>query len=245
VAPKSYVSSDGVVEGDFPVDANGSKKMYYVMVPGMEAGCYARLEISVEKVTSEPIAQNITACIGEIIVLKNELSQIGVDNQYELVYFNADGTQQLSEVPNPTAVGVYSYQVAEGKDGCIGPKKQFTVTINALPEIRGTVDNIEVCTNFDASATVPTTGTGLTYKWEYLNTGSNTWQTLTNNTFSNKIVVTGNAIEVKFAEAQVHGVKVRLKISNTTCSATSNVFEIKVKDCPTVTNPMLLNRGFQ
>lgn len=243
--PESYTSIEGLVDGDFPVNADGSRKMYYVMVPGMEAGCYAKLEISVDKVTTEPIAQDIAVCFGEEVVLNVNLSQLGQTNSYNLYYFNSAGTQQLSEAPKPTSEGKHTYWVAEGKDGCFGPKKEFTITINALPEITAEVADIEVCTNFNASATVSTTGTGLTYMWEYSTTGGTTWETLENSTFSEKIVLGNGTIEVKYADVQINGTKVRLKISNGQCNATSNVFEIKVKDCPAVTNPMLLNRGIQ
>ncbi|WP_353119678.1 hypothetical protein [Myroides odoratus] len=242
--PSSYDSTTGVVSNDFEVNTDGSKKMYYVMTPGMGAGCYARLEISVDKVVTEPTAKNTTVCFGEPIVLENALSQTGVTNQYALVYFAANGTTKLEGEPNPTTVGVHNYFVAEGKDGCVGPKKPFTITINALPVINGEVTDMEICSNFDVTTTVQTTGTGLSYTWEYSTTGT-TWQTLTNATFTNKVVVTNNTIEVKHADTQLNGTKLRLKVSNNTCTATSNVFEIKVKDCPAVTNPMLLNSAIQ
>ncbi|WP_410879593.1 hypothetical protein [Myroides sp. DW712] len=242
--PSSYSSTAGVVTNDFDVNPDGSKKMFYVMTPGMGAGCYARLEISVDKVVTEPTAKNVTVCLGEPIVLENALSQTGVTNQYALVYFDANGTTQLEGEPNPTTVGVHNYFVAEGKDGCVGPKKPFTITINALPVINGEVADMEICSNFDVTTTVQTTGSGLSYTWEYSTTGT-TWQTLTNATFSNKVVVTGNTIAVKHADNQLNGTKLRLKVSNNTCTATSNVFEIKVKDCPAVTNPMLLNSAIQ
>ncbi|MCS4239029.1 hypothetical protein M2306_000406 [Myroides gitamensis] len=242
--PSSYDSTTGVVSNDFTVNTDGSKKMYYVMTPGMGAGCYARLEISVDKVVTEPTTKDSTVCLGEPIVLENALSQTGVTNQYALVYFAANGTTKLEGEPNPTTVGVHNYFVAEGKDGCVGPKKPFTITINALPVINGEVADMEICSNFDVTTTVQTTGSGLSYTWEYSTTGT-TWQTLTDTTFSNKVVVTDNTIAVKHADNQLNGTKLRLKVSNNTCTATSNVFEIKVKDCPAVTNPMLLNSAIQ
>lgn len=242
--PSSYDSTTGVVLNDFVVNTDGSKKMYYVMTPGMGAGCYARLEISVDKVVTEPTAKNVIVCLGEPIVLENALSQTGVTNQYALVYFDTNGTTKLEGEPNPTTVGVHNYFVAEGKDGCVGPKKPFTITVNALPVINGEVADMEICSNFDVTTTVQTTGSGLSYTWEYSTTGT-TWQTLTNDTFSNKVVVTGNTIAVKHADTQLNGTKLRLKVSNNICTATSNVFEIKVKDCPAVTNPMLLNSAIQ
>lgn len=242
--PTTYSSNDGLITGDFPVNPDGSKKLYYVMTPGMGDGCYARLEISVDKVVTEPTAKNVTVCLGEPIVLENALSQTGVTNQYALVYFAANGMTKLEGEPNPTTVGVHNYFVAEGKDGCVGPKKPFTITINALPVINAEVADMEICSNFDVTTTVQTTGSGLSYTWEYSTTGT-TWQTLTDTTFSNKVVVTGNTIAVKHADNQLNGTKLRLKVSNNTCTATSNVFEIKVKDCPAVTNPMLLNSAIQ
>ncbi|WP_353102109.1 hypothetical protein [Myroides odoratus] len=242
--PTTYSSNDGLITGDFPVNPDGSKKLYYVMTPGMGDGCYARLEISVDKVVTEPTTKDSTVCLGEPIVLENALSQIGVTNQYALVYFAANGTTKLEGEPNPTTVGVHNYFVAEGKDGCVGPKKPFKITINALPVINGEVADMEICSNFDVTTTVQTTGSGLSYTWEYSTTGT-TWQTLTNTTFSNKVVVTDNTITVKHADTQLNGTKLRLKVRNSTCTATSNVFEIKVKDCPAVTNPMLLNSAIQ
>lgn len=245
VVPTSYNSNVGLVTGNFPVNADGSKKMYYVMVPGMEANCYAKLEISVEIVTTSPTTKNVTLCYGETISLENKLSQTGVNKQYELVYFDA-ANNPITGTPNPTAVGTHRYFVAEGKDGCVGPKKEFTITINALPELAIGVQNIEVCTNFDYSTTlVASTGAGFSYTWEYSTTGGATWETLNNTTFSNKVALTNNKIEVKHAESQLNGTKVRLSVSNGQCTVTSNVFEIIVKDCPAMTNPMLLNPAIQ
>lgn len=245
VVPISYNSNVGLVTGNFPVNADGSKKMYYVMVPGMEANCYAKLEISVEIVTTSPTTKNVTLCYGETISLENKLSQTGVNKQYELVYFDA-ANNPITGTPNPTAVGTHRYFVAEGKDGCVGPKKEFTITINALPELAIGVQNIEVCTNFDYSTTlVASTGAGFSYTWEYSTTGGATWETLNNTTFSNKVALTNNKIEVKHAESQLNGTKVRLSVSNGQCTVTSNVFEIIVKDCPAMTNPMLLNPAIQ
>ena len=246
--PTTYSSNDGLITGNFPVNADGTKRMYYVMTPGMGDGCYARLEISIDKVVSEPTAKNVTVCYGNAIVLENALSQTGVAKQYNLVYFDENNQgREIVGIPNPTEVGVYRYSVAEGKDGCVGPKIPFTITIQAVPVINGGVADIEVCSNFDAAITVLTTGTELRYTWEYSTAGSTTWNVLDNATFTNKVVVTANKIEVKHADIQINGIKVRLKVgSNTTaCSVTSNPFEIRVKDCPAVTNPMLLNPAIQ
>lgn len=242
IVPASYASNTGLVTGNFPVNADGSKKSYYAMTPGMEAGCYAKLEISVEKVVTEPIVKNITLCYGEDLVLENRLSDVGVSKQYELVYFvNQQDVAPIAEIPNPTEVGTYTFFVAEGRAGCIGPKKAFTITINALPTMNREVDDLVICTNFDTTTTVEVSATGVNFSWEYSTSGGTTWQALDNTTFSNKVVLTDNKIEVKYANAQLNGVKVRLKVDNGECAVTSKEFEIQVNDCPAATNPMLLN----
>lgn len=244
--PTSYSSTTGVVTNDFEVNQDGSKKMYYVMAPGMEEGCYAKLEISVEKVVTEPTVKNSTFCYGDTIVLENERSQTGVANQYSLVYFAEDGTTQLVGEPNPEMEGIHTYFVAEGKDGCFGPKKKFTITINPVPEITANVVNMEVCTNFDVTQIITTaTSTGLTYTWEYVKKGETTWQPLNNESFTHKVVIAANKIEVKHADNQINGIKVRMNVSNGLCTTTSSEFEIKVEDCPVVTNPVLLNQAVE
>ncbi|SHL65636.1 hypothetical protein SAMN05444275_105278 [Myroides odoratimimus subsp. xuanwuensis] len=239
--PTSYTSNDGLVTGDFSVNSDGSRKMYYVMVPDMEDGCYARLEISIEKVTTSPIAKNTELCFGEPLVLENELSATGKDKGYELVYFDSNQVE-LSDVPSPTAVGTYKYFVAEGKDGCIGPKKEFTIVINALPEVSKDIDNIVICENFD-SAKVSITTNVSNYKWEYTTTGTTNWKELDNTTFSNRIILEGKTIKVSHASKELNGLRIRLNVTNNQCSDTSNEFEIKVNDCSAVTNPMLLNQA--
>lgn len=239
--PTTYTSNDGLVTGDFPVNSNGSKKMYYVMVPGMEDGCYAKLEISIEKVTTSPIAENRELCFGEPLVLENELSATGKDKGYELVYFDSNQVE-LSHVPSPSAVGTYKYFVAEGKDGCIGPKKEFTIVINALPEVSKDIDNIVICENFDSAKVAITTNVS-NYKWEYTTTGTTNWKELDNTTFSNRIILEGKTIKVSHASKELNGLRIRLNVTNNQCSDTSNEFEIKVNDCSAVTNPMLLNQA--
>ena len=239
--PTSYNSTKGLVSGSLPVNADGSKKMYYVVVPGMEDGCYAKLEISVEKVVTTPTVKNVTLCYGEDVVLGNSLSQTGVSKQYELIYFDSNNVQ-LTGVPKPTNVGTYKYYVAEGKDGCFGPKKEFTVTINALPSVDKNVGDIIICENFD-SETISLTTNGSNYTWEYSSTGTTDWKKLDNTTFSNVVVIVNKTIKVSHATKSINGMRVRLNVTNGQCSDISNEFQIKVNDCSSVTNPMLLNQG--
>jgi hypothetical protein len=242
IIPSSYTSNTGLVSGDFPVNNDGSRKMYYVMVPGMEAGCYAKLEISVEKVVTSPTAKSFVFCQGDTLLLDNQLSSIGVTKGYSLFYFDLNNTL-LDKEPNPTTVGTHKYLVAEGKDGCFGPKVEFQITINEVPVVSRNVNDIVLCENFDNNQVINTTVTGINFKWEY-STVANTWQELDNTSFSNVIKVEKNKIIINHATKQINGVRIRLKATNTSnCSDFSNEFLITVQDCSAVTNPMLLNPG--
>lgn len=239
--PMSYSSNEGLVNGNFPVNANGSKKMYYVMTPDMKDGCYARLEISVDKVVTEPTVKNVDICYGETITLENKLSVTGVTNQYQLIYFDSN-KRQIDGVPNPTEVGTHKYFVAEGKDGCFGPQKEFSITITALPTVSKDLKDIVICENFDSS-TITVTTNAVNYNWEYTITGTTKWNKLDNTSFSNVVILQEKSIRVNHATKAINGVRIRLNVDNGSCSDVSNEFEIKVEDCSAVTNPMLLNQG--
>lgn len=239
--PTSYSSNDGLVNGNFPINTDGSKKMYYVMTPDMKDGCYARLEISVDKVVTEPTVKNVEICYGETITLENKLSATGVTNQYQLIYFDSN-KRQIDGVPNPTEVGTHKYFVAEGKDGCFGSQKEFTITITALPTVSKDLKDIVICENFDSS-TITVTTNAVNYNWEYTTTGTTKWNKLDNTSFSNVVILQGKSIRVSHATKTIDGIRIRLNVDNGSCSDFSNEFEIKVEDCSAVTNPMLLNQG--
>ncbi|MDR0228491.1 MAG: hypothetical protein LBI72_05435 [Flavobacteriaceae bacterium] len=238
--PTSYSSNDGLVVGNFPINTDGSKKMYYVMTPDMKDGCYAKLEISVDKVVTEPTVKNVEICYGETVNIENKLSSTGVANQYQLIYF--DSNKKQIDIPNPTEAGTYKYFVAEGKDGCFGPQKEFTITITALPTVSKDLKDIVICENFDSSAITVTTD-AINYSWEYSATGTTVWSKLDNASFSNVVILNGKSIKISHATKAIDGVRIRLNVTNNKCSDQSNDFIIKVNDCSAVTNPMLLNQG--
>ncbi|WP_270088636.1 hypothetical protein [Sphingobacterium sp. SYP-B4668] len=248
--PASYNSTTGLITGNFPVSTtSGEKLTYYAVVPGMDPGCYLKLQTSLEKVTTSPVTKNVEFCFGEEVVLDVNLSQEGQTNGYNLYYFNSDGTQQLSEAPKPTAVGTYSYKVAEGKNQggqiCFGPKVDFTVVISELPTVDTAVPNMSLCENNDKEVTINATG-ATSYIWEYsTSTAPNSWQTLSNSTFSNHISVTNNKLNISHAPKTINGLKVRLKVDNGKCPAISNEILIQVKDCRVITNPMLPSKARQ
>ena len=233
------------VTGDFDVNSDAPKK-YYAVVVGMPAGCYLKLQTSLEKVTTSPVAKDIEICKGQEVVLDVQLSQVGQTNGYNLYYFNPDGSQ-LSEAPKPTAVGTYSYKVAEGKKQggqiCFGPKVDFKIVIHDLPTVATTEANVSLCENNDHKITINTTG-ATAYVWEYTtSTAPNSWQTLSNSTFSNNISVSNNTLNISHAPKVINGLKVRLKVDNGKCPAVSNEILIEVKDCRVITNPMLPNKA--
>lgn len=254
--PTSYEQTTNVLTGDFPVNTNGSKTTYYAVVPGMEPGCYIMLQTYLTLVTTSPTADNVTICEGEDVVLDVELSATGVTEGFELMYFDAaNATTPLATAPTPTAAGIYTYWVAEGvnKNGtiCIGPKVQFTITINAVPVVQQDVADVSICENNDTAFTITasTPAGTMTYVWEYATaTAPTVWNTLDNSTFSGQIALTNGTMSVSHAMRvgtnSIDGIKVRLKASNSNgCEAYSNEIAIEVKDCRAITNPMLPSKA--
>lgn len=240
--PSSYASNTRLVAGDFPLTVVGSKKMYYAMAPGMEEGCYAKLEISVEKVTTSPTVKNLVFCKGDKLVLENNLSKEGVTKGYKLYYFDLNNTL-LEKEPTPSTVGLHKYFVAEGQAGCFGPKVAFQIIINEIPAVSKDVKNIIICENFDYKQAIGKTEKGIEVKWEY-KTVAGSWEELNNSRFNNVIRIEGNEIMINNATKQIDGLRLRLKATNTSkCSDFSNEFLITIEDCSAVTNPMLLNSG--
>lgn len=247
--PNNYDQTTNIVTGDFQVNTDGSKRTFYAVVPGMDAGCYIRLQTSLTLVTTQPTVQNVSACQGTPVVLQNALSPTGVSNGYQLYYFNsASATVPLSSVPNPTAVGTHNFWVAEGTavSGtlCIGPKVPFTVTINSQPVVQQNVGNISICENNDAQIAVNVSDV-TTYTWQYATAAAPTvWNTLNNTTYSGQITVNNAVLNISHATPALNGVKVRLKATNSNnCENTSNQVSIEIKNCGAITNPMLPNKA--
>lgn len=245
--PSSYSSTTDVVSGDFAVNTDGSKRTYYAVVPGMDAGCYIRLQTSLILVTTQPTVQNVSVCQGNPVVLQNALSPTGVTNGYQLYYFDsASATTPLASVPNPTAVGSHNYWVAEGTSVsgtlCVGPKVSFTITVNALPTVAQNVPNISICENNDTQITVAVAN-ATTYTWEYATTSApSVWNVLTNATFSGVVSVSNNTLNITHASNALNETKVRLKVlNNVNCENISNEVSIQIKNCIAITNPMLPN----
>lgn len=239
VEPESYASTTGVVTGNFSLNPDGSPKIYYAVVPGMEAGCYAQLAISKEVITTVPTVSDVSFCVNESITINPIRSSTGIANNYSLFYFDTQG-QLLTSVPNPTTVGTHHYYVAEGKGGCYGAKVPFVITLLASPTINTTIDAISVCENFD-SPLISVVANGSNYTWEYATPTDSTWRTLTNTTFNQVISVTDATIKIEHATLAINGVKVRLKVSRGNCVSVSNTSTIQVNTCPGISNPMLFN----
>ncbi|MGG5578811.1 hypothetical protein ACPDHL_15950 [Myroides sp. C15-4] len=239
VEPESYTSTTGVVTGNFSLHQDGSPKLYYAVVPGMEAGCYAQLAISKEVITTVPTVSDVSFCLNEPITINPIRSSTGVANNFSLFYFDAQG-QLLTAAPNPTTVGTHHYYVAEGKGGCYGAKVPFVVTLVDSPTISTTISPISVCENFD-SPLISMVANGSNYTWEYATPTDPTWRALTNTTFNQVITVTNVTIKIEHATQAIHGLKVRLKVSRGNCESVSNTSTIQVNTCPGISNPMLFN----
>src|SRR5690606_3606427 len=171
------------------INTDGTRRRYYAIAPGMEPNCYMELEIRVEIVNTSPTASNVNVCFGDDVLLDVTRSATGVNNDYGLYYFDSESSgTPLATVPAPTAVGTYTYWVAEGREQggvlCIGPKVQFIITIHALPTVQQDVEDIRICENNDMNFTVTasTPSGAITYVWEYATaTAPTVWNTLDNN----------------------------------------------------------------
>lgn len=251
--PTGYSQTTNVLTGDFPVNTNGTKTTYWAVVPGMDPGCFIRLQTSLTLVTTTPTAQNVTFCKGDIVTLNVTRSVTGVDNNYELFYYDTlSATTPMTTPPNPATVGTHTYWVAEGvsQNGviCTGNKIQFTITIYEQPTVAQNVADVSICENSDTEFTVTTSG-ATSYAWEYTTAAAPTvWLTLDNSSFSGQITLTNNTMSVSHAMRvgtnSIDGIKVRLKaINDNGCEAYSNEIAIEVKDCRAITNPMLPSKA--
>lgn len=106
------------------------------------------------------------------------------------------------------------------------------------------VADVSICENNDTQFTVTTSG-ATSYVWEYTTAAAPTvWLPLDNSTFNGQIVLTNGTLNVSHAMRvgtnSIDGIKVRLKATNSNgCHAYSNEIAIEVKDCRSITNPML------
>lgn len=250
--PANYDQTTDVLTGDFAVTTDGTKTTYWAVVPGMDPGCFIRLQTSLTLVTTSPTAQNIALCAGKPIILSVTRSATGVANNYQLFYYSSSSfTTPMTSIPN--AAGTYWVGEGVNQNGviCTGPKVQFTVTVNPLPIVQQNLSNISICENnntqFIVTASTPA-GT-ITYQWEYASASAPmVWNTFSNSTYSGQITVNNASLNitnaVRIGANSINGMKVRLKVINTNgCEEFSNEVVIQIKDCRAITNPMLPNKG--
>ena len=139
--------------------------------------------------------------------------------------------------PAPTTAGVHTYWVAEGTTNgsttCFGPKKSFTITINAAPTAL-VLENVELCTFADYASTI--NSNGATATWEYYNGA--TWVVV--NTQLAGVAIVANQLKITKAPTTLNGTKFRVKLTNTNnCSSVSNEMTLTVKGCQMPVNPMI------
>lgn len=241
-AVAGYASSQ--VLGDFPITTDGNSTPYYAVLDGMAAGCYLKLETLVDKVTTQPTANNVNLCFGSLVTFNNQLSSYGATNGYQLYYFNNNtDTAPLTATPSPTAVGTYNYFVAEGisKNGtlCFGAKVPFRVDIYALPVIsQNLAEDFYVCA--DGENIISIQSNAATVVWEYFNTTTAAWATLTTTSFANEITPTGSEVKFTSPSIDLDQLKIRAKLSSSnSCIIYSKEVFIEVRLCNIITNPML------
>lgn len=244
VSPEVAGYASSLISGSFPVTNNGISTPYYVVLEGMEAGCFLKLETLVDKVTTQPTATNLNWCVGNPVAFNNQLSSYGTANGYQLYYFNnTTDTAPLASAPAPTATGVYNYFVAEGinKNGttCFGAKVPFRVDIFALPVItQNLAEDFYVCA--DGENTINIQSDATTVVWEYFNKTTSAWATLTTTTFVNEVTPTGSEVKFSSPSIDLDQLKIRAKLSSSnSCTVYSKEVFIEVRLCNIITNPML------
>lgn len=231
---KFYIDGGVEVVGDFAVNANGTVINYRAVLSGSPVSCYLKLATQLDVITIQPTTTNVTVCQGESIVLNNQPSNAA----YQLFYFqNQTDTTPMTGGPAPTTAGVHTYWVAEGTTNgsttCFGPKKSFTITINAAPTAL-VLENVELCTFADYASTI--NSNGATATWEYYNGA--TWVVV--NTQLAGVAIVANQLKITKAPTTLNGTKFRVKLTNTNnCSSVSNEMTLTVKGCQMPVNPMI------
>ena len=115
-----------------PFPATLGTNTYYALFPGTTT-CYYQFTISVVNVTEPPVPVNAEYCVGETA---GALTATTTDPSYSLFFYNTPGGTATSSItPSTAAAGTFTYWVAQGVTGCVGPTATITVTVNPLPEL--------------------------------------------------------------------------------------------------------------
>ncbi len=128
-----------------PFPATAGTSTYYAVPPG-NTGCFYQFTIVVGDITSMPVTENVTYCVGSVA---QPLTATPTVSGYTLYYYASPTSDpQLSLVPSTATAGVFTYYVAEAQSpSCIGPKKPITVTVLAGPAVQAPpASTVEACT---------------------------------------------------------------------------------------------------
>lgn len=243
-SPETANYESSLVTGDFPANPNGASTRYYAIPYGMATGCFLRLETIIEKVITQPTAQNISYCFGSTAAPNTQLSSYGAANNLQLYYF-ADNTSStpLTVVPTPAAVGSYTYYVAEGGTGngtlCFGPRVSFKIDVYPVPVVTQNIDDFYVCMDGDKVVTVQASNSNNT-EWQYFIAATSSWTALTSTIYPNVITISGSSLNINSAKSDIDGLKLRAKFTSVNgCIAFSNAVTLEVRTCNIITNPMI------
>lgn len=244
-SPASVGYENSLIEGSFPVSADGNKTKYYAIVPDSKPGCFMSFEVFIKGVTSVPSIENVSICLGEEPVLNNKVSEQGENLGLSLYYFDeVDATIPMEDVPNPTEAGLYPYYVAEGIEVegvlCVGPKQKFEIEVNTLPEINQNLQDFYVCFEGNAEVVLDTEDVSDEFTWEYFDTEIQSWRQITNTTFANEISVLQSKLTISQASDRIDGLKIRAQVtSDKGCVIYSEEAFIEVRRCKIPVNPVI------
>lgn len=244
-SPTSVGYENSLIEGDFSVSNDGNKTKYYAVVPGSKPGCFMSFEVFIQGITSVPLTENVSTCLGEEPVLNNQVSEEGESQGLTLFYFEEEDTAMpMEDLPSPTEIGSHSYYVAEGIEVegelCIGPKQKFEIAINALPEIKQNLQDFHVCFGGATEIVLGTEDTSDEYTWEYFDEETQDWLQITNTTFVNEIAVAQNKLAISQASDRIDGLKIRVLVAGDKgCTIYSEEVTIEVRRCKIPVNPVI------
>lgn len=240
--------SAGVNEVDqATVNQAGNQGVYYAVIPGMEASCYLKLDLSELYISTKPNVSDITHCDSNapISYASHQLSPEGASHGYELLYFTSLTTiTPLNEAPVKLLPGIYEYYAAEGirntENSYPGERVLFKIFVSSPLTFNENIENFDVCVGDDKTVEIKPSS-GATTHWEYLDKQSGNYVTLDSSVFNGLIMINDTKLTIRKATKEIDGLKVRAVITSTIadCTAVSNEVEIKVKGCGMPVNPSI------
>lgn len=254
-ADVSNTSTWGLVNGgtaiSLPSGAEGATNLQLKWVSGSTATYYRIDDFSITADCSNPAittqpSNNITACLNTNATFTVATSSSNPTYQWQM---SVDGSTGWTNVANGTPTGVsysnatsatltvngssvvsayYFRCVVSVTGGCSSNSNSAMLTINAAPSITTNPSNVVLFTGSSTTMDIVATGAGLTYQWQYNNSGS--WSNIANGSPAGSIYTNGTTANLTISGILATGnFQYRCLVSSTcTPSATSGAATLTV-----------------